>query len=216
MFPLIPKGGARIVITQLVRARVYQTFRQNNRIVYIRQYNFTAARRIVWRNHLIQVRTYSTTRVTSWFPDWLTQWRQQQPVQQIPQQPSDGGGDQRDPRRLTVDQLVAMMADSSSYMVHGTPDAGVGTLQEPLVGFEDPQARISNPVAPIGVYAFRGISGAYDMGYGPYFVIMRAGMGVWVQQGAHWYRPGTAAIPDSWVVGYCLREDIAAAKARRS
>jgi hypothetical protein len=215
MFPVVTGGGSRLIIKQTVRARVYQTFRQNNNIIAIRMYTFTAVRMIIWRNYLIQVRMYSTTRITSWFPAWLAQWRLQQPIQQQPIQQPRGGGEQRDPRRLTVEQLVAMMGDAPNYLVHGTPLADVGTLQAPLVGIEDPEGRVTNRQAQVGVFAFKGIIGAFDAGYGPYYVVMHANMGIWIQQHGHWFRPGTGAIRDEEIVGYCLREDMAAAKERR-
>jgi hypothetical protein len=64
-------------------------------------------------------------------------------------------------------------------------------------------------------FAFRGIIGAFEAGYGPYYVIMHANMGIWIQQHGHWFRPGTSAIGNNEIVGYCLREDMEAARSRR-
>ncbi|MFC0437846.1 hypothetical protein [Kutzneria buriramensis] len=195
-------AAARSLVQQAVYTAVLSTLRQQPALVTIRQrYPFTTAYQTIWHTHLHQVRAASTLRV-EWFRSWTPGWRQASQLASS-QQPAD-------PRHLTGAQLSGLLENSQDYLVHGTRNAEVGTCRAPLRA-ETNQADMSNPMQPVGVYAFRGITAALNLGYGPYCVVIRANAN-WQRLGEAWILRGEGSVPDSDIVGWFHQDDLARAR----
>jgi hypothetical protein len=214
----------RDMISTSVRARVYQTFRQDRNVLLIRRFVFVGVYRNLWQSHLLQVRTRSVLLVTSWFPDWLAFWRTEQPA--TPTGPTGSGGppaeqgdpngpptEQGDPKHISVQRLRKMLDSSSDYVVHGTGKPNVGTCRIPVKAETD-QALMSNPMQPIGIYGFRGLTAAIKTGHGPYAVVFRYSI-AWRQFGTAVIHDGEGSLPDSEVVGWFHKDDLDAAQRLR-
>jgi hypothetical protein len=121
-----------------------------------------------------------------------------------------GGEPPKDPKELTVRQLVELLKDSPSYVVHRTKAPDAGTCQVPLVPETDPE-RMKNPMAPIGIYATVGVSGLGD--YGEYGVVIRRDAFPWSKHEGPVviYRGENAIIDPSQAVGYYRKETMEAA-----
>jgi hypothetical protein len=201
--------ASRAQVRSIVRSVVFQAFRQDQRVLSIRRYHFVSVFRTTWQSHLYRVRDMSIARVSSWLPSWIPAWRQQAPAPVGQDGPSSGGDG--DPRHISVPQLAKMLASSRDFVVHGTSKEDVGRCQVP-VRAETDQSRMSNPMQPVGVYGFRGLTAAIEAGYGPYAVVFRYSDGAWQQFEAAVIHRGDGSLLDGQVVGWFHKDDLAAAR----
>ena len=170
MYPRILRTSFRARVRQGVRRGI----RANHRMVTVQQ-NFPAVTPEVQQFLTNQVRAHLVILANNWLVDSLQSWWQSADAPQaahsaaVPE-PSGGGsgtssgGDGRP--EMTVEQIIALLENSSQYMVHTTPWPQPGTLREPLYPSYPTGREDENAVR--GVYAMRGLSGAPN---GKYYVV---------------------------------------------
>jgi hypothetical protein len=230
---IIMPSASRALVISLVRTRVRTTVFSSQHVIHIQTtWQRHATLNLMWHNRMFQIRSFSTGRIDSWFPNWLTQFpRAAQPVTQAPSTPASpsggsdsGSGGSPDPHaelkrtvpgHIPIARLREMMADHRDFLVHGTNDESVGTLRSALTG-DVAQGRRVNPTAPAGVYAWEGFLTVFSVGYRPFGVVMRKGGGFReFERGTGVYiLDGTGQVPLELIEGWITEYDIE--EARRS